>query len=256
MPQSVTQATPSGGAVTISGIDFGFNFDTVVNTRDVTACAATNSSYPCQGSLRQFVINANALGGEGGLAQSGSGQIDGSTSFLPSGFESSIFMIPNGAAIAGQNTSYATQLSAAGVAVITLTAALPAIAGTSTRLDGTTQTVNVGNTNGGTLGTGGTVGVDAIPLPTFPRPEVQLSAAGTVLTVSGGGSGVLGLALQPGLSTAVGHRLPGAQQPGGHDRHRRQQRRQLGRLRHHVHGQQFHRAQQFRHREQLRHSHG
>ena len=98
-------------AVTISGIDFGFNFDTVVNTRDVTTCAATNSSYPCQGSLRQFVINANALGGEGALAQSGSGQIDGSTSFLPSGFESSIFMIPNGAANAGQNTAYANQLS-------------------------------------------------------------------------------------------------------------------------------------------------
>ena len=198
VPQSVTQATPSGGAVTINNIDFGFNFDTVVNTRDVTACAAANSSYPCQGSLRQFIINATALTGEGGLAQSGSGQIDGSTSFLPSGFESSIFMIPNGAAIAGQNTSYATQLSAAGVAVITLTAALPAIAGTSTRLDGTTQTANVGNSNGGTLGTGGTVGVDAIPLPTFPRPEVQLSAAGTVLTVSGGGSGVLGLALNQG----------------------------------------------------------
>ena len=57
---------------------------------------------------------------------------------------------------------------------------------------------NVGNTNGGTLGTGGTVGVDAIPLPTFPRPEVQLSAGGTVLTVSGGGSAVLGLALNQG----------------------------------------------------------
>ena len=57
---------------------------------------ATNSSYPCQGSLRQFVINSNALGGEGSLSQSGSGQIDGATSFLPSGFESSIFMIPDG----------------------------------------------------------------------------------------------------------------------------------------------------------------
>jgi len=198
VPQSVTQATPSGGAVTISNIDFGFNFDTVVNTRDVTACAATNSSYPCQGSLRQFVINANALGGEGALSQFGSGQIDGSTSFLPGGYESSIFMIPNGALNAGQNTTYANQLSGAGVAVITLNAVLPALSGGNTRLDGTTQTVNVTNTNGGTLGTGGTVGVDGVSLPTFPRPEVQLSAAGTVLTVSGSGSGVLGLALNQG----------------------------------------------------------
>src|SRR5678815_2825958 len=136
VPQSVTQTT----GVSISGIDFGFNFDAVVNTRDVSACASTNSSFPCQGSLRQFIINANALGGEGALAQSGSGQIDGSTSFLPSGFESSIFMIPNGAANAGQSTAYANQLSVAGVAVITLNAVLPALSSGNTRLDGTTQT--------------------------------------------------------------------------------------------------------------------
>ena len=198
VPQSVTRATPSGSSDTIGGIDFGFNFDTVVSTRDDTSCGADTASFPCQGSLRQFIINATALGGEGSLAQSGSGQIDGSTTFLPSGFESSIFMIPNGAANPGQNTAYDDQLSASGVAVITLDGALPAIAGSSTRVDGSTQTVNVGNTNTGTLGTGGTVGVDAIALPTFPRPEVQLSAAGSVLTVSGGSSAVLGLALNQG----------------------------------------------------------
>ena len=33
--RSITTATPSGTGVTISGIDFGFNFDTVVNTRDL-----------------------------------------------------------------------------------------------------------------------------------------------------------------------------------------------------------------------------
>ena len=42
-----------------------------------------------------------ALGGEGALSQSGSGQIDGGTSGLPSGFESSIFMIPNGVLVGG-----------------------------------------------------------------------------------------------------------------------------------------------------------
>ena len=71
--------------------------------------------------------------------------------------------------------------------------ALPAISDGSTRLDATTQTVNIGNTNGGVLGTGGTVGVDAISLPTFPRPEVQLNAGNTVVVVSGGSSAVLGL---------------------------------------------------------------
>ena len=191
VPQSITTATPAATGSTISGIDFGFNFDTVVNTRDFAACGATNSSYPCQGSLRQFVINSIALGGEGSLSQSGSGQIDGATSFLPSGFESSIFMIPS-AALSG------------GVAVITLAAALPAVSGGSTRLDATTQTVNIGNTNGGTLGTGGTVGVDAISLPTFPRPEVQLTAGNTVVVLSGNNSAVLGLALRQGYLQLTG----------------------------------------------------
>ena len=80
VPQSITTITPTNNNSTINGIDFGFNFDTIVNTRDAASCAATTSSYPCQGSLRQFVINANALGGEGSLAQAGSGQIDGSNS--------------------------------------------------------------------------------------------------------------------------------------------------------------------------------
>ena len=197
VPQSITTATPATNASTISGLDFGFNFDTVVNTRDAASCAAANSSYPCQGSLRQFVINANALGGEGALSQSGSGQIDGATSFLPSGFESSIFMIPDGNANAGQNSGYASQLTG-GVAVITLAGALTTVSGASTRLDATTQTVNVGNDNPGTLGTGGTVGVDGVTLPTFPRPEVQLTAGDSVVTLSGNGSAILGFALRQG----------------------------------------------------------
>ncbi|HEU5134644.1 MAG TPA: right-handed parallel beta-helix repeat-containing protein [Steroidobacteraceae bacterium] len=185
VPQSITTADPAANNSIINNIDFGFNFDTIVNTRDATNCAATNSSYPCQGSLRQFIINSSALGGEGALSQSGDGQIDGVNNFLPGGSESSIFMIPS-AALTGN------------VAVITLASVLPAIAGTATRLDATTQTVNIGNTNAGTLGTGGTVGVDAIALPTFPRPEVQLTAGNTIVTLSGAGSAVLGFALRQG----------------------------------------------------------
>jgi hypothetical protein len=185
VPQSYATIQPAANNSTIANIDFGFNFDTVVNIRDATACGATNSSYPCQGSLRQFIINANALGGEGALAQSGSGQIDGVTTSLPPGFESSIFMIPN-AALAG------------GVAVIPLAGALTTVSGASTRLDATTQTVNIGNTNAGTLGSGGAVGVDGISLPTFPRPEVQLTAGDTTITLAGNGSAILGFALRQG----------------------------------------------------------
>ncbi|MEO8064845.1 MAG: right-handed parallel beta-helix repeat-containing protein [Pseudomonadota bacterium] len=191
VPQSITTATPAANNSTIANLDFGFNFDTVVNTREVSACAAANSSYPCQGSLRQFVINANALGGEGGLSQSGNGQIDGSTSFLPGGAESSIFMIPAGSLTGG-------------VAVVTLSAALPSISGASTRLDGTTQTVNIGNTNAGSLGSGGVVGVDGVSLPTFPRPEVQLTAGNTVVVLSGPSTAVLGLALRQGYLQLTG----------------------------------------------------
>ena len=191
VPQSITTATPAANNSTVSGLDFGFNFDTVVNTRDFASCTPTNASYPCQGSLRQFIINSVALGGEGSLSQSGSGQIDGATSFLPSGFESSIFMIPS------------AQLTG-GVAVITLAGVLPVVSGSSTRLDATTQTFNIGNTNALTLGTGGTVGVDAISLPFFPGPEVQLNAGNTLLVLSSSNSAVLGFALRQGYLQLTG----------------------------------------------------
>ena len=53
--QAVTVATSQS-----SGVDFGFNFDTVVNTNDSG-----------QGSLRQFILNTTVLGGESSLAQAG-----------------------------------------------------------------------------------------------------------------------------------------------------------------------------------------
>jgi hypothetical protein len=184
VPQSVTPVDPAASGSTIANVNFGFNFDTIVNTRDAASCTASgsgNTYYPCQGALRQFIINANALGGEGSLSQIGSGQIDGLTTSLPSGYESSIFMIPTGA-----------------VAAIDLLAVMTTISGSNTRLDATTQTVNIGNTNGGTVGTGGTVGVDAISLPAFQRPEVQLNAGDTIVTLSGASQHIVGLALRQG----------------------------------------------------------
>jgi hypothetical protein len=57
-PESIGTVTATGAAT--SGPDFGFNFDVIVNTNDTG-----------QGSLRQFLTNSNALGGEGSLAQAG-----------------------------------------------------------------------------------------------------------------------------------------------------------------------------------------
>jgi uncharacterized repeat protein (TIGR01451 family) len=170
--ESIASVSTAVGAATAVGADFGFNFDLVVNTNNAG-----------QGSLRQFITNANALGGEGTLAQSGSNV----AGFLPAGVETSIFMIPSGAAVAGQDAGLASGLTTATntnpttgasvtsqVANITLTAALPAITGPATSIDGTTQTFNIGNTNNQPLGTGGTVGTGGTALSQLNGPEVQV----------------------------------------------------------------------------------
>jgi len=185
--QSITTVTK--GTANITGVDFGFNFDTIVSIRDAS-----------QGSLRQFITNANALGGEGSLAQVGQ----------TSGQETSIFMIPHHTAVPGQNTGYADQLTSGGAnngaAVITLTTGvLPTISGNNTSLDTTTQTANVGDTNSGTVGTGGTVGTMAQTLQPFNRPEVVISAAATQLTASGTTDIIKGLAIANGGITVNGN---------------------------------------------------
>ncbi len=142
-------------------MDFGFNFSTVVNLADAG-----------QGSLRQFIINTNALDNSG-LAQSGNraAKVTGAAEALPAARDSSIFMIPAGALTGG-------------VAVISLSSALPAISRSNVSIDGSTQTINVGNTNAGALGTGGTVGyLMTAALDTVQKPEIQL--VGTSLLAVG-----------------------------------------------------------------------
>lgn len=160
-PQSITSVAYSGTLV--SGVDFGYNFDTIVNVNDAG-----------QGSLRQFVTNANALGGDGSLAQSGN-RIDlvtGSTVALTGGVEQTIFMISDGAAHAGLRAGLTSQLTS-GVAIIPIVTTLSSLS-TAMRIEGGTQTYNVGNTNNVTLGAGGTVGAGATTLPQINGPEVQL----------------------------------------------------------------------------------
>jgi len=181
-PQSLATVTPG-----TSGVDFGFNFDVVVNTNDAG-----------QGSLRQFILNANALGGEGQLAQAGfytnavnlaaGSTVAGRAGVaLSPGTESSIFMIP-----AGRLTN--------GVAVITPATALPQVTGPSTAINGATQTFNIGNTNDRLLGAGGTVGTGsaATTLSQLNGPEVQLTGSTAVLiglNLAGTNSQVTGLAI-------------------------------------------------------------
>jgi hypothetical protein len=70
---AVVKTNGSGGSVT--GVDFGFNFDTVTSANDTGA-----------GSLRQVLTNANTLGGDSSLAQTG----------RTVSVENVVFMIPNG----------------------------------------------------------------------------------------------------------------------------------------------------------------
>jgi len=155
--QSVAPVTL--GTATVGGVDFGFNFDTVVNANDAG-----------QGSLRQFLLNANALG-NAGLAQDGS----------PAGTESAVFMVSDGLAHPGLRAGLANLLIAGSVRIV-LQSSLPPITDGPTRVDGASQTANVGDTAPGTLGAGAAAGVDALATATPPAPEVELrGAAGVAL---------------------------------------------------------------------------
>ena len=180
-PESITSVAL--GTSSVTGIDFGFNFDTIVSTRDSG-----------QGTLRQFITNSNTLT-NAGLSQAGQ----------TAGVETSIFMISNGAAVPGLRAGLTNQLTG-GVAQIIPATQLPAITDSSTSIDGTTQTSNVGDTNSGSLGAGGTVGVDSLTLSTVSKPEVQISVAqgalGLGIQIQGSNARLRGLAIF-GFGTAA-----------------------------------------------------
>ena len=79
--QSLTSITLA--AADVSDIDFGFNFDVVVNTNDIG-----------QGSLRQFILNSNELDNTN-LDQEDN-PTNGVSFPKDAGWETSIFMIPGG----------------------------------------------------------------------------------------------------------------------------------------------------------------
>jgi uncharacterized repeat protein (TIGR01451 family) len=173
---SVTPVTI--GTTDINGIDFGFNFDTIVNTR--------NSG---QGSLRQFIDNSNALSNTN-LAQVGQ----------PIGKEVSIFMIPLPTSplpvLPGLRADLTNQLTA-GRAAINLGSSI-IINDTDTSIDGRTQTTNVGNTNNLLLGTGGNVGVDNLALTQLNAPEIEIVDSGSGIhgiDINGANATIQGIAI-------------------------------------------------------------
>jgi uncharacterized repeat protein (TIGR01451 family) len=174
--QAQSISTVTVGTANATGVNFGFNFDTVVNTNDTG-----------QGSLRQFIVNSNALTGNSSLAQSGSTtNTRGTTSALPASKETSIFMIPDGNARNGLRSGLTNQLTS-GVAVIQVASTLPTVSDSDTVIDGGTQTFNITNTNTTTLNTTSTVGIDGLAVPAIGGPEVQLQPSSAFYSTAASG---------------------------------------------------------------------
>jgi trimeric autotransporter adhesin len=148
--QSLTRI--NAGTAVVSGVDFGFNFDTIVNTNDLG-----------QGSLRQFVINSNNLTNTPtNLIQVGQ----------TAGKEVSIFMISDG--VAHNGIRVMTSQLTSNRALIKLDSTLT-ITDANTSIDGSTQTNKISNSNAQTLGAGGTIGVDSSTLSQLSSPEVEIT---------------------------------------------------------------------------------
>ncbi|SDN13358.1 CUB domain-containing protein [Kriegella aquimaris] len=175
--QSVsTVSVASNGVV---DMDFGFNFSTVVNTNDAG-----------QGSLAQFVVNSNNLG-ETIL------DIEPNSIFDPAAEEDvSIFMIPPTGDPLGRTADTNFSGGIFDISISNINTITP-ITGTNTSIDGRTQTAYSGNTNSGTVGSGGTVvGVSANSLPNFDRPVIQVHRNdGDVLELQGNNTLIRGLSI-------------------------------------------------------------
>ena len=138
--QSTIEVTLNG--VDLAGVDFGFSFDTVVNTRDSG-----------QGSLRQFILNSNAIPGP----------------------NVSAFTIP----IPGDPFGRPADAGVIdGVATIAVTTPLPPVADIGTDIDGDSQSLGVADLNTGDVGTGIGVGNSGFILPQVEIPEIAIVDAG------------------------------------------------------------------------------
>jgi hypothetical protein len=159
--QSITNVTL--GASGITGIDFGFNFDAIVNVNDSG-----------QGSLRQFITNANTLGGDAALVQSG----------LVAAKENAIFMISNGTAAAGLRA--ANNYFSGGVATIAPASALPTISAPLV-FDAQKQP-----------------GWTSVPIVEINGTNAGIGANGLTLNVGASGSIIRGLVINRFSSNGIG----------------------------------------------------
>ncbi len=155
------------GSDDVSGVDFGFSFNVVTNTHD--ADEAPRTPRACQGCLRQFLLNANAIAGPNAMR------------FVPA-------VPPN--ATGGGGSWWSVDLADGW--------ALPSITDGATVVDGTAYDyARPGDTRNANPGTAplvcGQVGVDGVAMERIDLPELEVFDAHTVdaiFTVDTTGSGV------------------------------------------------------------------
>jgi trimeric autotransporter adhesin len=155
--QSLTAVRVNTSAVT--GIDFGYNFDTIVNTNDAG-----------QGSLRQFIYNSNALQN---TSLSQVGQVAQQ--------EVSIFMIPPSSGDPQGRLGDTGFIG--GVAKIRPIEPLPTIIDDNTSIDGGTQTIYSGDTNAPIteVTTGPEIVIDGSRQLYNKGPGLQVAASGITI---------------------------------------------------------------------------
>ncbi|MCP3981212.1 MAG: DUF11 domain-containing protein [bacterium] len=146
-----TYVTVGVSGADVTGVDLGFAYNLIVNTLDDTNSSAQRS---VQGGLRQFIKNSNGIAPGGGTTA-----------------DFSEFRVP----ITDPNYSPGT-----GVFTIAPQIQLPDIADAGTALDASTQGDNTVQTNAGSLGAGGKVGVDQLDLSTVSAPEVEIAGDGSL----------------------------------------------------------------------------
>ncbi|HEV3470651.1 MAG TPA: right-handed parallel beta-helix repeat-containing protein [Pyrinomonadaceae bacterium] len=149
----------------VTNADFAFSFNAVTNTRggDAADDDTSSATRTVQGSLRQFIQNANAVAGPNYMR-----------------------FVPGVAANAGGATYWQ----------VAVTTALGQVLDPDTTVDGTAYNsangTSVRDTNTGSLGAGGTVGADALALSQVARPELEVLGTAAV---------AVGLDLQANNST-------------------------------------------------------
>ncbi|NHF61597.1 sodium:calcium exchanger [Flavobacteriaceae bacterium TP-CH-4] len=183
--QTASNIVIAGGG--IGNIDFGFNFNTIVNTNE-----------DGQGSLEQFIVNANALT-ETGM------DIEANSIFDPiGGVDVSVFMIPPTGDPLGRTADSNYSGGYFDVFIPNVNPLTP-ITDNNTQIDGRTQTAYSGDTNPGTVGSGGTaVGTSGTLLPNYERPEIQVHRnAGDVFRSQGNNTVIRNLSVYANNNAGV-----------------------------------------------------